>query len=56
MENILDRAFSVFIPDQFAAVGWIVIYVLGVGLVSLLNYVTADEDELEDLGDDLDNL
>lgn len=56
MENVLDHIFSSYIPDSVATVGWIAVYVLGVLTVSGLNYATADEEELEDLGDDLDDL
>lgn len=54
MENVLDHAFANFIPADFQAAGWIAVYVLGVLAISGLNYVTADEEELEDLSDDFE--
>ena len=55
MENILDHAFATFIPEDFAALGWVAIYLLGTLLVSGLNYASADEKELDDLSDDLED-
>jgi hypothetical protein len=54
MENVLDHAFANYIPADFQAAGWIAVYVLGVLAISGLNYVTADEEELEDLSDDFE--
>jgi hypothetical protein len=55
MEKILDAAFSALIPDDFQAVGWIAVYIIGITAVSGLNYATANEEELEDLSDDLED-
>jgi hypothetical protein len=55
MENLLDQTFSMFIPSEYEAFGWVTVYVVGIIAVSALNYVTADEDELDDLSDDLDD-
>lgn len=56
MENILDHSFSIFIPSNLETVGWIAVYTIGVLAISILNYITAEKDELEDLNDDLDNI
>jgi hypothetical protein len=55
MENVLDYAISSYIPEGFGPLSWLAVYVLGVGVISALNYATADEDELEDLEDDLED-
>jgi hypothetical protein len=55
MENILDHAFAEFVPASFEAAGWVAVYLLGVLAISGLNYATANEEELEDLSDDLDD-
>lgn len=55
MENALDYAFAAFFPPDFEAAGWVAVYVLGILAISGLNYATADEGELEDLSDDLDD-
>lgn len=55
MENVLNYAFSAYIPSEFEVFGWVTVYVLGVLVVSALNYATADEEELDDLSDDFDN-
>lgn len=56
MENILDALFSSFVPTKFRAVGWIMVYILGIIAVSGLNYVSADAEDREELDDDLDDL
>ena len=56
MENILNYAFLNYIPAEFEAVGWMAVYLIGIASVSILNYVTADEEELEDLDEDFDQL
>lgn len=56
MENVLDYLFSTYVPPDLQGAGWIAIYAVGVLAISGLNYLTADEDEREDLGDDLDQL
>ena len=53
MENILDHAFSAYVPTELEPAGWVVVYLLGAGVISGLNYATADDEELEDLSDDL---
>jgi len=55
MENILDHAFSAYVPSEFETAGWIAVYLLGAAAISGLNYATADDEELEDLSDDLDD-
>lgn len=56
MENVLDHAFSAYVPSDLETAGWIAVYLIGAGVISGLNYATADEEELEDLNDDLDDL
>lgn len=56
MENILNYAFSQFVPGNAEIAGWLTVYLLGIGAVGLFNYITADEDELEDLENDFDDL
>jgi hypothetical protein len=56
MENILDHLFRMYVPDKAGAAGWVMVYIIGVAAISAMNYATADEDELEDLSDDIDDL
>lgn len=56
MENILDQIFSMYVPPSFEASAWVVVYLVGVLTISILNYTTADEDELDDLNEDLEGL
>lgn len=56
MENVLDHTFSALIPPEWEAKAWVLVYIIGVLAISSLNYVTADEEEREELSDDLDDL
>jgi hypothetical protein len=56
MENILDHLFQVYVPENAGALGWVLVYILGITAISAMNYATADEEELEDLSDDLEDL
>lgn len=56
MENILDYLFTAHFPAEYEAFGWLSIYLLGVVSISILNYMTATEDDLEELNEDIDNL
>lgn len=56
MENILDHAFEAFIPSGFQGIGWVAVYILGILAISGMNYITADDDELSELTDDIKDL
>lgn len=56
MENVLDYVFSTYIHESMHGVGWISIYLIGIISISVLNFVTADEEERDDLEDDIENL
>lgn len=56
MENVLDHLFTSLVPSGAGGATWVVVYVLSVIAISGLNYATADEEEREELGDDLDDL
>ena len=55
MENVLDFLFSEFVPKSLQGAGWILIYLIGVVFISALNYTTANDEEIEDFNDDLDD-
>lgn len=50
-ENILDS-----LVGPIGLYGWLTIYLVGVLVVSGLRYVSADDDELDELEDDLEDL
>lgn len=50
-ENILDS-----LVGSIGLYGWLTIYLVGVLVVSGLRYVSADDDELDELEDDLEDL
>ena len=56
MENLLDYGFNSYIPATFQTLSWILIYIFGLVAISVINYKTADEDELDELNDDLNAL
>lgn len=56
MENTLEHVFTTYVPEGLHGVGWFLVYVLGVGSIGILNYVSADDEEREDLSADLDDI
>lgn len=56
MENVLDAAFQMYVPDGAGAGAWLAIYVGGVIAVSVMNYAGATEEEREDLSENIDDL
>jgi hypothetical protein len=56
MENVLDHLFQIYVPDKVGVLGWVLVYIIGITAISLMNYATADEEEMEDLRDDLEDL
>ena len=56
MENILDHVVTTLIPGRLTAVTWVVIYVGGLVAVSVLNYLSADDETRNDLEDDIESL
>lgn len=56
MEHIFELSFSYFLTDSTEFVGWIAVYILGVLLISVMNYLSATEAERDALSDDIDDL
>lgn len=56
LENVLDQLFSTHVPPKYEAVGWFLVYALGVISIGVINYVSAEDDEREDLTDDLEDI
>jgi hypothetical protein len=56
MENVLDELFQAYVPEAAGASVWIALYVVGICAISLMNYLSATDEELEDLSDDFDDL
>jgi archaellum biogenesis protein FlaJ (TadC family) len=55
MENVLNTAVAATVGDGNGMV-WVLVYIAGLSAVSALNYVSADDDELEEFHDDLDDV
>lgn len=47
LESVVDGVFNLYVPDEFALVGWSVIFLLSIVLVAY--WGTADEQAVEDL-------
>lgn len=56
MENVLDYYIQLYLGDGATGLAWLVVYLVGVTLVSLLNYIQADEAERNELEDDWDDI
>lgn len=56
MENVLDHLFQAYVPEKAGALGWVVVYIAGIAAISAMNYATADEEEMEDLREDIEDL
>jgi hypothetical protein len=56
MENIFEFIFKAYIPNGMEAGGWIAVYIAGTIVVFLLNYISADVADKEDLSDDLEDI
>ena len=54
LENVIDRAFSAFVPEAWTFTGWVLIFVISVVLVALWGTTDDDYDELEDRLDEMD--
>lgn len=52
MENIVET----LIGGNPGLAVWVALYVLGILVLSASNYLSADEEELEDLNEDLEDL
>lgn len=56
MENVLDYYVMTLVPPDQSANAWILVYLLGAASIGLMNLLTAETDDLEELADDLDDL
>lgn len=56
LENVIDIVVSIHLPEASPLGVWVAIYLIGVLVMGLANYYSADEEELEELGDDLEEL
>ncbi|AGM11866.1 hypothetical protein DNAM5_3 [Haloarcula californiae tailed virus 1] len=54
LENVIDRAFSAFVPDAWTFAGWSLIFVISVVLVALWGTTDDDYDDLEERLDEMD--
>lgn len=51
LENVMELTLG-----EIGLVGWITVYVVGIVVVSALNLVSADEEEIEDIREDIDDV
>lgn len=55
MENVLESYVTTYV-DQTSGLFWLGVYICGLLLVALLNYVSADDHERAELGADVDDV
>lgn len=54
LENVIDNAFSAFVPQGMAGIGWTLIFLVSVVLVAAWGATDDDYEDLEDRIDEMD--
>lgn len=56
LENVLGYYFETYVAAEHTALAWGLVYLIGAGTISAINLLTAEEDDLEDLSEDIEDL
>lgn len=54
LEGVIDGIFGLYVPDEYATLGWGIVFVLAVGIVAY--WGTVDEPALEELQDRIEEI
>lgn len=54
LEGVIDGIFSLYVPDEFATLGWGIVFILA--LVTVAYWGTVDEQAVEELQDRIEEI
>jgi len=54
LEGVIDGIFSLYVPDEFATLGWGIVFILAIIIVAY--WGTVDEEAVEELQDQIEEI